>query len=198
MIKLYDHELSGNCHKVRLMLSLLDLEHEVLPVDLMNGQQNTPEFLELNPFGLVPVIVDGDFVISDSQAVLVYLARNYGNDQWLPLAAEPLAKVTRWLAVAANEIQHSLSSARLHCLLGVETDLAAAQSMGHRLLQIMDRHLAQRNWLELNTPTIADVACYPYIALAHEGNISLEPYFNILAWLQRIKSLPGYIGMPGL
>lgn len=198
MIKLYDHELSGNCHKVRLMLSLLGLEYKIMPVDLMSGQQKSPEFYELNPLGQVPVLTDGDLVLRDSQAILVYLARRYGNEDWLPVQAEPMSKVLQWLSTAANDIQNSLSTARLYYLFNLEVDLDLVQQRAHGVLQVIDELLAQQSWLELDHPTIADIACYPYVGLAPDGRISLEPYPHVIAWIDRIKKLPGYIGMPGL
>lgn len=198
MIKLYDHELSGNCHKVRLMLSLLELEYKIMPVDLMSGKQKSPEFYELNPLGQVPVLTDGDLVLRDSQAILVYLARRYGNEDWLPVQAEPMSKVLQWLSTAANDIQNSLSTARLYYLFNLEVDLDLVQQRAHGVLQVIDELLAQQSWLELDHPTIADIACYPYVGLAPDGRISLEPYPHVIAWIDRIKKLPGYIGMPGL
>lgn len=93
MIKLYGHEVSGNSYKVRLLLSLLNLKYEWIKVDLLNGEHKSPEFLALNPFGQVPLLVDGDTILADAQSILVYLARQYGGDQWcqLKLLARPVS-----------------------------------------------------------------------------------------------------------
>jgi len=198
MIKLFDCELSGNCYKVRLMLSLIGLEHEIVPVDFIGGEHKFPPFLKLNPLGQVPILIDGDLVIRDSQAILVYLARCYGGEDWLPVEAESMSKVVQWLSVAANEIQHGPATARLHFVFNLKTDLELAQQRADVILKVLDEHLQERNWLELDHPTIADVACYPYVGLAPEGEISLEAYPNVVAWIARIKKLKGYIGMPGL
>jgi glutathione S-transferase len=198
MIKLYEHELSGNCYKVKLMLSLLDLKYVTVPIDLMRGEHKSSEFLKLNPLSQVPVLTDGDLVIRDSQAILVYLAQRYGSEDWFPKDAESMSKVVQWLSSAANEIQHGPATARLHYLVNLKTDLGLAQQRAHGILQVMDEHLQERKWLELNHPSIADVACYPYIGLAPEGGISLEAYPNVVAWIERIRKLPGYVGMSGL
>ncbi|MBW4634189.1 MAG: glutathione S-transferase [Iphinoe sp. HA4291-MV1] len=198
MMKLYNAELSGNCHKVRLMLSLLGLKYELVPVVLKDGEQKTEEFLKLNPLGQVPVLRDGDVVIRDSQAILVYLAQRYGGEDWLPTEAEPMGKVMQWLFTAANEIQHSVAAVRLHFLFNAKIDVEVALQKAHQILQILDKHLSERSWLECERPTIADVACFPYVALASDGKISLEPYPHVVSWIERIKQLPGYIGMPGL
>ena len=198
MIQLYDIELSGNCYKVRLMLSLLGLEYERVPIALNKGEHKTEEFLKLNPLGQVPVLRDGDVVIRDAQAILVYLARGYGGEEWLPTEAEPMSKVVQWLSVAANEIQHGVAALRLHSLFKAKIDLEQAQNKAHQTLQILDKHLSERLWLECNRPTIADVACFPYVALAPDGKISLEPYPQVVGWIERIKQLPGYVDMSGV
>lgn len=198
MIKFYNHELSGNCYKVRLMLSLLELYYQLITVDLIKGEQKSSQFLKLNPLGQVQVLVDGDVVIRDAQAILVYLARRYGSEDWLPMEAELMGKVMQWLSTAADEIQHSLAAARKYFLLNAKIDLESAQKRADEILQIMDEHLAQQQWLECDRPTIADIACFPYVGLAADGKISLEAYPDVIAWIKRIKQLPGYIGMSGL
>ncbi len=198
MLKLYTHELSGNCYKARLMLSLLGLEYEAVPINVVENEQKPPQFLKLNPLGQVPVLIDGDTVIRDSQAILVYLARCYGGENWLPLDAESMSKVVQWLSTAANEIQNSLAAARLYFLLNAQVDLKLAQHRAKHVLQVMNEHLQERDWLELARPTIADIACFPYVGLAADGKIPLESYPHVLSWIDRLKKLPGYVGMPGL
>ena len=198
MLKLYDFQLSGNCHKVRVFLSLLGLEHELVAIDLKAGEHKKPPFLQLNPFGQVPVLVDGDVVIRDSQAILVYLARRYGGSDWLPEEAAALGQVSQWLSTASKEIANTIAAARLYHLFGASIDIAAVEKQSYTLLKVMDDHLATRQWLECDRPTIADLACFPYIGLAGDGKLSLEAYPNIVSWLDRIKQLSGYVGMPGL
>lgn len=199
MIRLYGHELSGNTYKVKLMLSLLGLDSEWIPVDLMAGAHKQPDFLALNPFGQVPVLVDGDLVLADAQAILVYLARQYGGESWLPWQAIPLARVMRWISTAAGEIRQGPESARLYHLFHVTTlNLERAYQKSEFILSQLDAHLTDRDWLELDRPTIADIAIFPYIALAPDGKIALENYPRILAWCDRLKRLPGFIGMTGI
>jgi glutathione S-transferase len=195
MMKLYDFELSGNCHKVRLMLSLLGIEYKTITVALLQGEQRSPEFLKLNPLAQVPVLVDGNVVIRDSQAILVYLARQYGGGDWLPTEAESMAKVVQWLCFATNNIQTSLAAARIYFLFKGKADIESVQEKARQTLKILDEYLQNRNWLEGDRPTIADIACFPYIELAPDGKIELEPYPNVIAWLDRVKKLPGYVGI---
>jgi glutathione S-transferase len=198
MIKLYDFILSGNSYKIRLMLSILGLEYESISVNLKAGEQKTPDFLSINPFGQVPVLVDGDLVFRDSQAILVYLVQKYGAASWLPTEAESLGLVMQWLSTANLDIQRSLAAARVYHLMGRQLDIEVATAHAHTVLGVINQHLAQRQWLECDRPTLADIACFPYIALAADGKISLADYPHISAWIARMKQLPGYIGMPGL
>jgi glutathione S-transferase len=198
-IKLYDFELSGNCYKVRLLMSLLGLEYELVQVDLLAGEHKLPKFLQLNLLGQVPVLRDEDLVLADSQAILVYLARKYGNETWLPNDAESLSCIVRWLSISAAEIRQGLATARLFYLFNNKgIDIEAVTEKSAILLQQLEHHLTDREWLELGHPTIADIAVFPYVALAPDGKISLKPYPQILAWCDRLKQLPGFISMPGI
>lgn len=199
MIKLYGHELSGNSYKVKLMLSLLGLDYEWVKVDLMAGAHKQPEFLALNPFGQVPLLVDGDKVLADAQAILVYLARQYGGESWLPLEPEAMSQVVRWLSTTAGEVRQGPESARLyHLFKATSINLERSLQKSEFILTQLNDHLANQQWLELGHPTIADVAVFPYVALAGDGNIDLTPYTNVLAWIERVKNLPGFVGMIGI
>ena len=145
MLKLYDYKISGNCYKVRLMLSLLKLEHEIVPVDLKKGEHKSPEFLELNQFGQVPVLVDKNIVIRDSQAILVYLARQYGKDNWLPNESDSLALIMQWLFTASHNIQQGLANARAYYLVGRQVDIEAATQRSHAVLKVINQHLENDN-----------------------------------------------------
>lgn len=199
MIKLYGHELSGNAYKVRLLLALLNLEHDYQRVDLMKGEHKQPEFLAINPFGQVPVLVDGDLVLQDAQAILVYLARQYGGEQWLPTDAVSLAQVVRWLSTTAGEIRQGPENARLYYLFGVKNiNIDRATQKSQLILQQLEQHLTERSWLAFERPTIADVAAFPYVALAPDGKVSLAEYPQVQAWIERIRQLPGFVEMQGM
>lgn len=198
MIKLYDVPLSGNCHKVRMMLSFLGLDYEPVPVDLPGGGSHTPEYLAMNPLGKVPVLDDDGFVIRDSQAILVYLARKYGNGAWLPDDAEGLGRIGEWLSFTANEMINACAVARALVVFNREGDLAGAQAKAADCLNILDQHLDGRDWLVGDAPSVADVACYVYAGLVHQGGVELAGRPHMLAWFKRIESLPGYVGMAAL
>lgn len=197
-IKLYDLELSGNCYKVRLFLALLGQPHAVVPVDFLAGAHKAEPLIGMNPFGEIPVLVDGDLVIRDSQAILVYLARRYGGETWLPIEAGAMAKVMEWLMVAENEVARGPNEARLHDKFGYPLEYAAAAARAARLLDLLQAHLASRAWLALDRTTIADIACFPYVALGHEGRVPVGERPAVQAWISRVKALPGFVGMPGI
>ncbi|CAI8853587.1 glutathione S-transferase family protein [Methylocaldum szegediense] len=197
-MKLYDMELSGNAYKIRLFCSLLGLHCESVPVDLTKQEHKHADFLALNPRGQVPVLDDGGTIVWDSMAILVYLARKYADHRWLPTEAEAMARVMQWLALSENEILYGLARARAVKRFKRPWDLAQCQELGRSALSVMENHLQHEQWLAADWPTIADIACYPYVALAPEGGIALDDYPHVRQWLARIRSLPGYVGMPGL
>ena len=195
-LTLYSYPISGNCYKVRLLLEMLHLPYTEVNVDLLAGYNLKPEFKQLNPRGQVPVLSDGEVTLWDSLAILVYLARRYGSDQWLSTDPVAEAQVMQWLAVSENELLYGLARSRAIVKLGRPFVLETCQAEGKAGLSVLEQHLAQRSWLVTDQPTIADLACYPYVVLAPEGNIDLAPYPAVQAWLKRVESLPGWLPMP--
>lgn len=198
MMTLFDVDISGNCYKVRLMLALLGLSYKTQPINLRAGEQKTVSYLAHNPFGLVPVLQDGEHYIRDSQAILVYLAKTYGDEQWFPNRPLHAAQVIAWLSTASNEVARGPAALRAHHKLGKKINIDEAVTITDNLLAIVDNHLAQHQWLVGDNITIADIAMYPYLALAHEGNIDVASYKHLDRWLARIAMLEGFIGMPGI
>jgi glutathione S-transferase len=196
-LRLYRFPLSGHAHRAELMLSLLGLPVELVEVDLRKGAHKQPEFLKLNPFGQVPVLDDNGTVVADSNAILVYLARRYGGRAWLPADPAGEAAVQRWLSVAAGQIAFGPAAARLITVFGARHNAEEVIGRAHALLKTMDPLLARTPFLVGETPTIADVAGYTYIAHAPEGNIALTEYPHVRAWLARIEALPGFVPMQG-
>ncbi|AVD84472.1 glutathione S-transferase [Pseudomonas sp. SWI6] len=195
-IKLYNFPKSGHAHRIELMLSLLQLPTELVFVDLAKGAHKQPDFLALNPFGQVPVIEDNGTVIADSNAILVYLAKAYGGERWLPDDPIGAARVQRWLSVAAGPVAFGPAAARLVTVFGASFNTDEVIGRAHTLLKVVDAELAKSPFLVGDHPTIADIANYSYIAHAPEGNVSLEPYPNVRAWLARVEALPGFVPMP--
>ncbi|WP_374306635.1 glutathione S-transferase family protein [Dongia sp.] len=192
-MKLYHHPLSGHSHRVRLFLSLLKVPHELILVDLAKGAHKAPDFLKLNPFGQVPVLDDDGTIVTDSVAILIYLAKKLRRSDWLPEEPLAAAKVQKWLSVAAGEIAYGPAAARLITLFGAGFRPEEVLTRAHNVLKLIDAELVQRNFVAAATPTVADVALYSYIASAPEGNVDLSGYPHVRAWLARIEALTGFV-----
>ncbi|MBT1121654.1 glutathione S-transferase family protein [Stutzerimonas nitrititolerans] len=195
-MKLYDLEASGNCYKVRLFAALANIELEKIPVDFLSGAHKQPPLSDMNPLGQLPVLEDGAQVFRDSQAILVYLAGAYGGLAWWPAHPQGQAEIVQWLSFAANEVQHSLCAARLVQKFGYDLDQSAALAKAPAVLALLDAHLQRHDWLALGRPTIADCAVYPYVVLAPEGGVELEPYSHVARWMKRMEELPGFLPKP--
>ncbi len=196
---LYGLELSGHTHRVVLLLEMLGLPYRFIPAPAQVRQ--SPEFLRLNPLGQIPVLLDGSVVVSDSNAILVYLAKRYAADtQWLPTDAISASKVQRWLSIAAGEIRFGPATARAKVLWNAPGDRDGAIEIARRLLRFMEAHLGEhvsdRSFIAAEHPTVADLACYSYVAHAPEGGISLAQYPAVRAWLSRVERLPRFKPMP--
>lgn len=194
-LRLHRFALSGHAHRVQLFLSLLGLPFECIDVDLAGGAHKRPDFLRLNPFGQVPVLEDGDVVLPDSNAILVYLASRYGaSGGWWPSDPVRCAEVQRWFSVAAGPLAAGPAAARVARLFGRPED-PRTHTIAQELFTRLENHLTGRDWLVGSHPTLADVALYTYTAHAPEGGISLDPYPGLRAWLARVEALPGFVGM---
>lgn len=194
-IKLYRHPLSGHSHRVELFMSLLGLPYETEDVDLAAGAHKAPDFLKLNPFGQVPVVRDGEVVLADSNAILLYLAERYAPGRWWPNDPVQAAAVQRWLSVAAGDLAFGPATARLITVFGRKAEPEPVIARAHALFKVIEGTLAASRFIAGDNPTIADIALYSYTAHAPEGNVSLEPYPRLKAWLARIEALPGFVPM---
>jgi glutathione S-transferase len=194
-IVLHGTELSGHAHRVVLLLRMLGLPYRFVaaPPEV----RRTPEFLKLNPLGQIPVLEDGPLVLADSNAIMVYLVRRYApGSAWLPEEPVAASQVQRWLSIAAGEVMYGCAIARAIKNFNAPWDHKQAVRIAERLLRFMEQHLAGRTYLAADHPTLADLACYSYVAHVPEGGVSLEPYPAVRAWLRRIEALPAFVPMP--
>ncbi|SFC70290.1 glutathione S-transferase family protein [Massilia yuzhufengensis] len=193
---LYGTALSGHTHRVELFLHLLQLPYQ--RIDAPAPVRQGADFLRINPLGQIPVLQDGALVLADSNAILVYLARRYApGSGWLPDDPVGAAQVQRWLSLAAGEIAFGPARARVSARFG-DTGMPP-ELMGKlagKALGVMEHSLAQTPYLAGAQPTLADIACYAYVAHAPEGSIALDPYPQVRAWIARIQALPRFIPMP--
>lgn len=202
-MKLYDYILSPSCYKVRLMAALSGVKLDLRAVDFHPGAEHRgPALLALNPAGSIPILEDGDLVLTESSAILVYLAARAA-PEWLgDGTAAQAARVQQWLAFASR-LTKSLGGARLHEMLLRPGDIASLQAEGVAALReleagFVEQRLRGRGFLVSDRPTIADIACFPYVALAPDGGVSLDPYPAIRLWSRALRSLDGFIEMPGI
>ncbi|WP_434715221.1 glutathione S-transferase family protein (plasmid) [Rhizobium sp. YTUHZ045] len=202
-MKLYDYILSPSCYKIRLMAAILGVKLDIRPVDFHPGMEHRgPELLALNPAGSIPILVDGELVLTESSAMLAYLAARCGPD-WLGLSApEETARMQQWLSFS-HRLTTNLGGARLQQMLLRPGNIEALQAQGVAALReleagLFEQRLRDMRFLASERATIADIACFPYVALAPDGGISLDPYPNIRLWLRAIRSLEGFIEMPGI
>jgi glutathione S-transferase len=198
MIKLYDYDLSGSCYKVRLLLHFLNVQYEKIPVNFVEGEHKSEPFLTINPFGELPVLQDGDLKLRDAQATLVYLALKYDtSNSWYPNDPNQRGLISQWLATGGGELM-CVSGARLAKALRYPLDVKKLHEGAHRVFRILNAHLAKREFLELDHPTIGDIACFPYTVLANEAGLDVSGYPHLLAWSLRMRRLPGFLPMPGV
>jgi len=193
-MKLYHYPPSGHAHRAALFLSLAEVPHELVGVDLAVGAHKRPEFLAMNSFGEVPVLDDDGTIIADSLAILVYVARKIGPSHWLPTDPAGEAEVQRWLSVAAGKIAYGACAARLVTVFGAAFDADEVIGRAHATLAVLEETLTAHRWVAgTEQPSIADVALYSYIKRAPEGNVDLAGYHCVLAWLGSIEQLPGFV-----
>ncbi len=206
VIKLYNWDLSVNCYKQRLLLSILGLEYESIAIDFYPGfEHKSPDFKKINPLGHIPVIVDGDYTLRDAHAILVYLATKYDPArQWYPTKdPELLGETAQWM-LFAEATTNTASAARLYVNLGYDFDIDTVRAGAHGLFRVLDEHLWFRekeglDWVVSTPhPTIADLAIFPDVMLSEEGGISRQDYPAIRRWTDRVGRIPGFVTMPGM
>ncbi len=197
-LTLYDCLESGNGHKVRLLLSLLNIDYRLVLKDIHKGETRRDDFLALNPIGRIPAlqIADGR-VLAESNAILCYLAEG---TPYLPEDRFERARVLSWLFFEQYEHEPTIAVARfwMHHLEMTSERLAQLEekrAKGRKALELMDKTLSLSDWMVGDEPTIADIALYSYTSVAQEGGFDLSPYTALTLWLDRIAALPGFIPM---
>ncbi|WP_232380738.1 glutathione S-transferase family protein [Leptospira ainlahdjerensis] len=197
-VKVFGMNVSGNCHKVKSILTLLDLPFEWVELDTRKGETRTTEFLKINPNGKIPVLqlIDGTN-IRESNAILYYLARDtkfFSNDlleqtrilEWLffeQYSHEPFVAVNRWLLkfVPGDTID--------------QKQIENNHTKGMKAFSVMETHLADKDFFVGNRLTIADLALYAYSHVAEDGGFSVKTFPSVVRWLQNVKTYPKMISI---
>ena len=191
-MRLYDYDASGNCYKVRLLLSHLGIEYDRVPVDIFAGDTLTPEFAALNPARETPVLeLDDGTAIAQSGAILWFLAEG---TPFLPQTALGRAQVAQWLFVEQERVMSGLGSARFRVLTGRDPEGTPARlALGETALAILEQRLAEHDWLVGERCSIADVAAYAYTHVCEDAGYDLAAYPGVSAWLARVAGLPRFV-----
>ncbi|MFD1625599.1 glutathione S-transferase family protein [Azospirillum griseum] len=196
---LYQRPTSGHSYKARLLLSFLGIDYESVVITAKDGRNQVEDrYYDLNPRGQIPTLEDDGVVLWGSTAILVYLARRYDpSKSWLPEEPAQQAAVMQWMELAQNEV-NGLFLSRAIQRFNYAGDLVAAQKAGNKALDILERRLSGNDWLAGRGPTIGDIACFPYAAVAHDNGFDLAARPAVRAWFSRIHRLPGFVPMPGM
>lgn len=199
MLRIYSMQSSGNAYKVRLLLAKLRRAFELVDIDLLRGENRTPDFLMKNPEGRVPLLeLAGGRFLPESNAILFYLAEG---TPLLP--AQPLARaeVLRWMFFEQHSHEPAIAAARFWLKLvrgGRELrthDIDRWLEEGYAALGVMERHLQRRPFFVDGAMTIADIALYAHTHVAEEGDFDLAGFPAVRAWLARVAGEPDHVDM---
>ena len=198
-LKLYDHIESQNGYKVRLALSNLKIDYEWIQIDLVNKEQRKDWFLKLNPNGKVPTLLDDDFSVWESNAILLYLGRKFAPNSLIPQDVKKLGMMLEWIMFESTTLQKHLQPARFITKFipkekTNQDELNKLRKDANRALKVLDEYLGKNNFLAVDY-SMADIACYGQIYPASEGGIDLFQFPNVKAWQKRVESQPGYVEM---
>jgi glutathione S-transferase len=199
-MKIYGDIQSGNCYKLKLICALLSIEHEWIPVDILKGETRNPQFLALNPNGQIPVCVTReDEILVESNAILYYLALD--SDYW-PGDKLAQTRVLEWQFFEQYTHEPAVAVARyIKFYQGLPEDRQDEYQhrlkAGYRALDIMERHLKNREFLVGKSCSTADISLFAYTHVAAQGGFELARFPAIEAWIDRIRALEGFVSMTG-
>jgi glutathione S-transferase len=193
---LYESRVSGNCYKVRLLLTQLGIDFERRELDVVDRSDRPAVIGHLNPALRIPTLVlDDGRALAESNAIMFYFAEP---TPLIPEDRYERAQVLQWLFFEQYSHEPYIAVARFWRIAGIEpaeSELQAKRRGGEAALQALEGHLEGRSFLVGERYTIADIALYAYTHVAPEGGFSLEPYPAVLAWLQRVAAQPGHVSI---
>ncbi|MEM7207356.1 MAG: glutathione S-transferase family protein [Pseudomonadota bacterium] len=198
MYTVFGDPLSGNCHKVRLVLEHLRLAYEWKDIGVTTGETGSSEFRAMNPVGQVPVLAlpNGEY-LSQSNAIMHYLAHG---SELLPADPIELARVLEWLYFEQYSHEPVIATVRFWIYyLDAEDEyadkIAECRPKGYAALDVMEQHLKHSSFLAAGRYTIADAGLFAYTHVAHQGKYDLSAYPAIRDWLARVEAQPGFVPM---
>ena len=199
MITVYGYSVSGNCHKLRLLLEQLGHEYRWVEVDSSQGATRTPEYLAKNANGKVPMLeLEDGRILVESNAILCYLAEG---SQYLPADAWLRAQALSWMFFEQYSHEPYIAVARFICGWTPpdsprRADLPRLRERGNQALAVMEQHLQSADWFTGADYGIADIALFAYTDVAHQGGFDLAAFPQVSAWLARVRATPGFVPMP--
>lgn len=203
-MKLYCFGESGNAYKCALALALSGMDWEAVFVDFFNGGARNPEFRALNDMGEVPVLVDGDLTLTQSGVILTHIAAVSGQLGGRDEAEQ--REILRWILWDNHKLSTQIGTTRFLMNFLPEDKRPAGvipflQGRLKAAYKVLDDHLAARDWIVGQGPTIADLSCCGYFYYPEPFGFDRKDWPHIDAWLNRIAALPGwkhpYELMPG-
>jgi glutathione S-transferase len=198
MYRVYGDIRSGNCYKVKLLMSHLEIPHEWVAMDIMQGETRTEAFLTKNPNGRIPVLeLESGECLAESNAILNFLAHD---TRYLPDDPWQRALVLKWQFFEQYSHEPYIAVARFIAMfLGLpeerRAEFEAKKEGGYKALGVMEQQLARTDFLVDGEMTIADISLYAYTHVAHEGGFDLSGFPAVQAWLGRVSSQSRHIGM---
>ncbi len=195
VLRLYDYLESGNSYKVRLLLHQLGIPYQRIELDILKGETRTPEFLERNPNGRIPLLEleDGSY-LAESNAIAFYLAEG---TPLLPEAPLERARALQWMFFEQYSHEPYIAVLRswIHTgrTAGREAEVEERRDRGYAALGVMEGHLSQHRFFAADRYSIADIALYAYTHVAHEGGFDLARFAAVRAWLERVRGQPRHI-----
>lgn len=205
MTTVYGYSVSGNCHKLRLLLEQLGREYRWVEVDSSKGESRTPQYLAKNPNGRVPILeLEDGRVLAESNAILCYLAESTpaAKGKFLPSDAWQRAQALSWMFFEQYSHEPYIAVARfIRGWTPVDSprrvaELPRCMERGHQALAVMEKHLAGNDWFTGIDYGIADIALFAYTDVAHQGGFDLERYPAVNEWLARVRATPRFVAMP--
>ena len=201
MLKLYDHPLSGNCYKVRLLLNQLRVKYQKVPVDIFKAEHKTEEFARLNPNMKIPVIDDDGFIMWESNAILLYLVKKYSPNRFISDDPADYGHIVQWLIFGKTSVDPNFAIVRYYKKFLTagqydKNEFMKLQSNCHTILDQLNKHFLSNEFIA-GRYSVADIACYPYIKLSEEAEIKLINYSSVRKWISNLEEEKDYITIDG-
>ncbi len=195
-LRLYDFLPSGNGYKIRLLLTQIGMPFERIEMNILKGETRTPEFLNKNPVGKIPLLeIDSGKYLSESNAILVYLSEG---TEFLPYDRFFRAQVLQWLFFEQYSHEPFIAKSRYWIsILGKPEEyrqlIEQQREPGYAALTVMENHLQNHLFFVDERYTIADISLFAYTHVAHEGGFDLHKFPAIQKWIERVKNQPSHI-----